>query len=165
MQFCQNNILHGSTIENERHLLCYRNVMGHKRIQNLKIRSISLWRRRINIRVNIILSVIHRPVFYLKHDVSETGFCLRLQVIRTQLSPFDVYRYHLRTETESSHRNVVLYMKDRKMDNAQIIIAMARFVFRDLVLPLPQCSTVILAESSSNRGSGLYTYRWSGPQK
>jgi hypothetical protein len=27
-----------------------------------------------------ILHIIHRPVFYLKLNVSETGFCLRLQV-------------------------------------------------------------------------------------
>jgi hypothetical protein len=27
-----------------------------------------------------ILDIIQLPVFYLKHDVSETGFCLRLQV-------------------------------------------------------------------------------------
>jgi hypothetical protein len=30
---------------------------------------------------------IYLPVFYLKHDVSETGFCLRLQVKHTQLFP------------------------------------------------------------------------------
>jgi hypothetical protein len=27
---------------------------------------------------------VHCPVFYLKHDVSETGFNLRLQVVTTQ---------------------------------------------------------------------------------
>jgi hypothetical protein len=27
-----------------------------------------------------VLDIIRRPVFYLKHDVSETGFCLRVQV-------------------------------------------------------------------------------------
>jgi hypothetical protein len=26
------------------------------------------------------MDIIYRPVIYLKHDVSETGFCLRLQV-------------------------------------------------------------------------------------
>jgi hypothetical protein len=30
-----------------------------------------------------ILDIIYRPVFYLKHDVLETGFCLRLQVEAT----------------------------------------------------------------------------------
>jgi hypothetical protein len=33
----------------------------------------------MNINITI-LDIIHRPVFYLKHDVSETGLCLRLQV-------------------------------------------------------------------------------------
>jgi hypothetical protein len=47
-----------------------------------------------------ILDITHPPVFYLKHGVSETEFCLRLQV--AQLSMF-----HLRTERESSLRNVV----------------------------------------------------------
>jgi hypothetical protein len=27
-----------------------------------------------------VLNIIHCPVFYLKHDVSESGFCLRFQV-------------------------------------------------------------------------------------
>jgi hypothetical protein len=41
-------------------------------------------------RVTItILDIIHRPFFYLKHDVWETGFCLRLQVERTQLGQID----------------------------------------------------------------------------
>jgi hypothetical protein len=35
-----------------------------------------------------ILGFIHRPGFYLKHDVSETTFCLRLQVLLTQLGHF-----------------------------------------------------------------------------
>jgi hypothetical protein len=34
-----------------------------------------------------MLDIIHRPARYLKHDVSETGFCLRLQVVSTQLGP------------------------------------------------------------------------------
>jgi hypothetical protein len=34
-----------------------------------------------------ILDIIHRHVSYLKHDISETGFCLRLQVQPTQLGP------------------------------------------------------------------------------
>jgi hypothetical protein len=35
---------------------------------------------------NTILD-IHRPVFCLKHDVSEAGFCLHLQLEPTQLGP------------------------------------------------------------------------------
>jgi hypothetical protein len=34
-----------------------------------------------------IRDIIHRPAFYLKHNVWETGFCLRLQVEPTQLGP------------------------------------------------------------------------------
>jgi hypothetical protein len=40
---------------------------------------IGLWRQYINI-TNTFLDIIHRPVFYLKHNSSETGFCLRPQV-------------------------------------------------------------------------------------
>jgi hypothetical protein len=47
------------------------------------------------------MDVIHRPACYLKHDVSETGI---------------LFPFHLKTETESSLRNVVLYIKDRTMD-------------------------------------------------
>jgi hypothetical protein len=36
-----------------------------------------------------ILDIIHRPVFYLKQDFSDTGFCLRLQVEPTQMGPTD----------------------------------------------------------------------------
>jgi hypothetical protein len=76
------------------------------------------------------VDIIHRPVFYLNHNVSETGFCLRLQVEPTQLGPTDksnlsadywaqLSRFHLKTETESSFRNVVVQIKDRTMDNVQ----------------------------------------------
>jgi hypothetical protein len=50
--------------------------------------SIGLWRWYINITVTIV-DIILRPVFYLKHYVSQTGFCLRLQVEPTQLVPKD----------------------------------------------------------------------------
>jgi hypothetical protein len=33
------------------------------------------------------MDIIYRPVFYLKHDVSETAFCLIFQVEPTQLDP------------------------------------------------------------------------------
>jgi hypothetical protein len=36
-----------------------------------------------------ILDIIHRPDFYLKHNVSETGFCFSLQIEPTQLDPLD----------------------------------------------------------------------------
>jgi hypothetical protein len=31
----------------------------------------------------------HRPVYFSKHNISETGFCLSLQVKPTQLGPID----------------------------------------------------------------------------
>jgi hypothetical protein len=39
------------------------------------------------------MDIIHRPVIYLKHDISDTGFCLHLQVEPTQLRP--IYRTSL----------------------------------------------------------------------
>jgi hypothetical protein len=36
-----------------------------------------------------ILDIIHRSVFYLKHSILETGFCLRLEVEPTQLFSID----------------------------------------------------------------------------
>jgi hypothetical protein len=71
------------------------------------------------------MDIIHCPVFYLKHDVSETEFCLRLHVEYTQLGPTDrasiclrrqfssstywakLSRLHQNTETDSSLRYVV----------------------------------------------------------
>jgi hypothetical protein len=50
----------------------------------------------------MILDIIHRPVFNLKHDVSETGFCALPQVEPAQLCLID-----LKTEAEPSLRNVV----------------------------------------------------------
>jgi hypothetical protein len=64
----------------------------------------------------MFLDIIHRPVFIEKHgpvyfseyNVSETGFCLRLQVKPTQLGPID------RVVPISGDRD-----KDRAMDNVQ----------------------------------------------
>jgi hypothetical protein len=65
---------------------------------------------------------------FFKYKVSETGFCLRLQVKPTQLGPIDragpisgdktidwaeLNRFYLKTETESSLRNVVFLNKNR----------------------------------------------------
>jgi hypothetical protein len=89
--------------------------------------------RPVNIFL-IVLDVIHRPVFYLKRDISESKFCLRFQVETTQVGPIDrasretetssfywdhLCRFHLKTETESSFRNVVFKIKHRTMDNGQ----------------------------------------------
>jgi hypothetical protein len=57
-----------------------------------------------------ILYIIRRPVFYLIHDVSETGFFLGLQVEHVQMGSFywaHLCRFHLKTETESSLLNAV----------------------------------------------------------
>jgi hypothetical protein len=35
------------------------------------------------------MDIIHRAVFHLKHDVSETGLCLHLQVEPTQIDPIE----------------------------------------------------------------------------
>jgi hypothetical protein len=73
--------------------------------------SIGLWRRYINITITI-LDIIHRPVFYLKLDVPETEFCLRLEMeptpLRRQTSSVNgvhLSRFHQSSETESSLRN------------------------------------------------------------
>jgi hypothetical protein len=39
--------------------------------------------------LQMFLDIIHRPVYISKHNVPETGFCLRLQVPPTQLGPVD----------------------------------------------------------------------------
>lgn len=44
-----------------------------------------------------ILEIIHRPDFYLEHDVSEIAFCIRLQVQLTQFGTIDRARPCLRT--------------------------------------------------------------------
>jgi hypothetical protein len=63
----------------------------------------------------IIMVIMHCPVFYLMHNVSETRFCLRLQVIPTpvrrqvirSVECDQLSRYRLKTETESSLGKVV----------------------------------------------------------
>jgi hypothetical protein len=66
--------------------------------------SIGLWRWYINITVTI-LDIIHLPVF-LKHNVSETGFCLRLLVETIQFGPIDRASLCL-------HRSFVQSLKNR----------------------------------------------------
>jgi hypothetical protein len=46
-------------------------------------------KRRIEVIAITILDIIHRPVFYIKRNVSETRFCLRIQVVHIQLNPID----------------------------------------------------------------------------
>jgi hypothetical protein len=51
-------------------------------------RSKSLWWWYISTNI-MFLDVIHSPVYISKHNISETGFCFRLQVKPTQLGPID----------------------------------------------------------------------------
>jgi hypothetical protein len=68
----------------------------------------------------------NRSVYFLKYNVSEAGFWLYLLVKPTQLSPIDraspeigtssidcaqLSEFYLKTETESSLRNIVLENK------------------------------------------------------
>jgi hypothetical protein len=39
------------------------------------------------------MDIIHRPVFRLKHDVTETGVCLRLQVEPIHLGPVEIVSF------------------------------------------------------------------------
>jgi hypothetical protein len=66
-----------------------------------------------------ILNIIHRPVFYLKHSVSDIGFCIRLQVDPNQLVPTDrsslchrrlaqLSRFNLETYRIQSPRHLLL---------------------------------------------------------
>jgi hypothetical protein len=56
--------------------------------------SIGVERWYINITITI-LDIFHHRVFHIKHNVSETGFCLRLQVEATQLGPVQRQRLAL----------------------------------------------------------------------
>jgi hypothetical protein len=62
-----------------------------------------------------ILDIIHRPVFILKHNASETGIYLRFQVEPTQMvqieraSPSLSLSPGLKTETEFSLRNIASF--------------------------------------------------------
>jgi hypothetical protein len=56
------------------------------------------------------LDIIYRLVFYLKYDISETGFCFRLQVEPTQLDPIgrvNLYWTQLRDSIWRPRQNTV----------------------------------------------------------
>jgi hypothetical protein len=85
-------------------------------IENRLIQQLGIF-HRVGVVTNVMfLDIIHRPVFILKHNVSEIGFCLRLQVKPSQLGSIDraspeigmnfIYwalqgRLYLKTEGES----------------------------------------------------------------
>jgi hypothetical protein len=76
--------------------------------------SIDLWRRYINNTITI-LDIVQRPLFYLKHSVSETGFSPRFLAERTQ-----VYRKErVSACLRNGIQNVESLMKGRTMDNVQ----------------------------------------------
>jgi hypothetical protein len=52
----------------------------------------------------MFLDNLHRPVLFKTHNVSETGFCLRLQVESTQLGPIDRASPSLRTLAPTQDR-------------------------------------------------------------
>jgi hypothetical protein len=81
------------------------------------MQSIGLWRWYINITITI-LGIIHRPVFYLKHDVSETGFCLRLQVEPSQL--VSVVRASLFLFPDSGSNTHKMYKANTKLTTCEI---------------------------------------------
>jgi hypothetical protein len=91
---------------------------------SLKIQIFCFW----TLSIAPFFYVKHRPVYISKHNVSETGFCLRLRVKPTQLSPIDRARLEFgtssidwaqlskfcpKTEIESSLRNVVFWNINR----------------------------------------------------
>jgi hypothetical protein len=53
-----------------------------------------------------ILDIIHRPVFYWKHDVSEIQLCLRLKVQPSQLDQRDRASLCLRTPASQSQSHI-----------------------------------------------------------
>jgi hypothetical protein len=55
----------------------------------------------------MFLVIIYRPVYISKLNVSETGFCLRLQVKRTHLSSIDRARTYVYVRTLSQHQDRV----------------------------------------------------------
>jgi hypothetical protein len=86
-----------------------------------------------------ILDTIHHPVFCTKYNVSESGLRLRFQVELTQLHPLNkaslsqkaktsfIYwvqpsRFHLKTETEWSLRNVYFKQKIGRWIMSRIVI-------------------------------------------
>jgi hypothetical protein len=56
-----------------------------------------------NVITIIILYIIHCPVFHLKHNVSETGFRLNLQVELTQLNPTDTGHRQSKSKSKSHY--------------------------------------------------------------
>jgi hypothetical protein len=73
-----------------------------------------------------ILKITLLPVFYLIHDVSETRFCLRLQVETTQMGLIEKDSLYLQAQAISpigwciNIRCKVLMTKDRVMKRVRL---------------------------------------------
>jgi hypothetical protein len=48
------------------------------------------------------MDIIYRPIYLKKHNVSETGFCFRLQENLTHLGPIDRASPYLQTPVTAS---------------------------------------------------------------
>jgi hypothetical protein len=57
----------------------------------------------INITITI-LDIIYSPIFYLKYDILETEFCIRVQVVLTQLDLINRVNLCLRIPATTSIR-------------------------------------------------------------
>jgi hypothetical protein len=61
----------------------------HRGLYDICVNEIYRFVKMVYYTTITILDIIHRPVFYLKHNVSDTGFCLCLQEEPTQFDPID----------------------------------------------------------------------------
>jgi hypothetical protein len=93
---------------------CYRNFMAMNKMKTFRqIFSLGYKQPRctrwyINITVTV-LDNINRRVPYLKHDISEIGFCLRRQI--SSIYWVHLSRFHLKTQRQSSLWNFVFWIK------------------------------------------------------
>jgi hypothetical protein len=74
-----------------------------------------------------ILDIIHRPVFYLKHGVSETEFCLQHQVERTQVAPIDRARLCLPDTSNNTNR---IYKANTTQTTNESWLCLCAYVFK-----------------------------------
>jgi hypothetical protein len=89
----------------------------------------------------MFLDIIHRLVHFLKnHNVSETEFCLRLQVKPTQLDPID--RARPSPEMDKTMDNVQKHNICKRITAGGVIFFGVRVVSKEsrrLVLPRTSC--------------------------
>jgi hypothetical protein len=94
------------------------------------MQSLGWWRWYMNVTIYIYISLYiciyiyhssgHYPSSCLllkKHDVSETGFFLRTGT--SSIYWANLNRFHMKTETGSSLKNVAFSIKDRTTDNVK----------------------------------------------